>query len=278
MKTCQKCGAKAENDDTFCPECGTKIKDGKIATKITVWSVLKLIASIIFFIIIINISKNNPPIAIILLILFLIWFNVINWVLKKIFNVELSIGVKILLTVLLVTLFLIVGTVSFVGVTQPKISYASSTIEGTQAYDFVKKINKLINSKDYGTLKEMLGKQVITQEVFEDISNLIDSRDYMEIDFRLVEQRDYGDRAELVVMVTLHTDYEKTSEKTLWTFNRKVNFENTNDFRWVLVKIAPKLSELKLSRSFEGEATSKIAKLEKPIAIVSSSQNAMGIY
>ena len=101
MRTCQKCGAEVERDDLFCPECGEKIS--KEARTITVWSVLKVVLFGLFFIILINVFKSGsgaPPVIIIIIgVLFIVWSGILNWFLQKLFNVKISTGVKLIITV-----------------------------------------------------------------------------------------------------------------------------------------------------------------------------------
>lgn len=271
MSSCQKCGTKIESDDIYCPECGIKISLIKEPKKITINTILKALGGIIFFIILINIFKNNPLVAIIILIFFLIWTNILNRILKKLFNVEISKGVKIIITIILIALLFFAGQqISSQPTSKPKLSFERPEIEGTLGYEFIEKINEVVRSKNYGLLKEMFEKGVMTKDVFEDVNNVIHNKAYSDMVFELQGQNYYGDQVNLVVSVITHTNYGKVREQTSWMFQKKVNFENTNDYRWILTAIKPRLSNLRLStRSFEKEAASKIESIKKPIISVS---------
>ena len=269
MKTCQKCGAEAEKGDSYCPECGIKLKSLE-TRKITIWTLIKIIASILLFIVFINIFKNQPLIAIVLLLLFLMWIGIVNKILQKLFNTQLSLGVKIVITVAFIILFLFAAQTSKISTVKKEIrpEFIMSTEEiqkeEIQKHEVIQRINKAINSKDYGILEEMLEKNMIAPEVFEDILQILDSREYTNVRFSLKPQNIYKNNMELTVSTTLSTDYEEGISETMWFF------EQTNR-GWQLVKITPRLSEMRLSKSFEEQTEEKIRKIPESITVVSES-------
>lgn len=260
MKTCQKCGARAENDDIYCPDCGTKLKAVGITKKITIWTIFKIIGLIIIFIIFINIFKTNPIIALFILVLFLVWTGIINAILKKLFNAELSIGVKIIITVIMITL-LFFGTTKLEAsrIAKPDmIVKYEEPVETGEAQQFIEKINKAIGSRDYSVLKEMLERGTISTEVFTDLQLLLDNRDNMKVSLNLIAQNFQGDQAELIVETIIRTNYEEKGVKTTWFF-RKTNGG------WHLFVIKPRLSDIKLSTSFEKSVEDKLQYINRPI-------------
>ncbi|MBL7101061.1 MAG: hypothetical protein ISS23_03850 [Nanoarchaeota archaeon] len=270
MKTCQKCGAEAEKGDSYCPECGIKLKSLE-TRKITIWTLIKIIASILLFIVFINIFKNQPLIAIVLLLLFLMWTGIANKILQKLFNTKLSLGVKIVITVALIILFLFVAQTSKLSTTKKEIrpEFIMQTeeimlTEEIQKHEVIQRINKAINSKDYGILEEMLGKNMITPDVFEDILQILNSREHTNVRLNLKSQNVYGNNMQLTVSTMLSTNYGEGRSETMWIF------EQTNR-GWKLIKITPRLSEIQLSKSFEEQTGEKIRKIPESIAVVSES-------
>ncbi|MBU4502697.1 MAG: zinc ribbon domain-containing protein [Nanoarchaeota archaeon] len=262
MKVCQECGAKAENDDIYCPDCGTKIKDEKETKKITVLGLIKIIAIILLLIFNVAIFSSNPPLGIIIFIFFMIWANIINRIIKKFFNAEISLGVKIILTVLLI--ILVVFSISNVKVSQtPKVieRYDDENYAG----QFVKDLERIVNSKDYNGLDDLRNQNKISEHIFNEFLTLINS-DSRDISFDFV--RTDTNSQDVVVMIRLYNDFGYyVEEKTKWDYEKSVYFEGEAQPKFVLVNIQPGLADLN-SRTFEGETASKLAQINKPIIAV----------
>lgn len=262
MKVCQECGAKAENDDLYCPDCGTKIKDKEGTTKITVWGLIKIIAIVLLLIFNVAVFSSNPPLGIIIFLLLMIWFNIINRIIKKFFNAELSLGVKIILTVLLVVIVISIGNVS--QFSQPQ--------RITQVYDdenyaekFVNEIEHIVNSKDYNRLGDLRDENKISEHIFNEFLTLINSNSG-DISFNFV--RTNTNSQDVVVMISMYNDFGYyVDEKTKWRYERFVYFEDGAPPKFVLTNIQPSLADIN-SRNFEGEVTSKLAQINKPIIAV----------
>ncbi len=177
MRTCQKCGAEVEKDDKFCPECGEKVV--KEARKITVSTVFKTIVMVIFFIILVNVLKSSNvvmSIPIILFgILFIVWAGILNSILKKLFNAEISTGVKIIITIVIALIFII-------GMRQASTIKAAPImvrpVESNDMSFFINRLNEVMNTRDYSLLTAMMEEGAITPEVVEDLRMLIDKNDF----------------------------------------------------------------------------------------------------
>ena len=175
MRKCQKCGAEVEKDDSYCPDCGEKL--AKETKKVTVWIILKIIMMLFLFIVFIQLLKNNPPIGIVFFVLTITWTGILNWVLKKFFNVEVSIGVKIIITAIVVVLLVSISQVSVQQIQRPQLKVMEEqarefNFEQRELYSFVEKINQVIEARDYNSLEIMFKEGIISPEVFEGLLKL----------------------------------------------------------------------------------------------------------
>jgi len=263
MIKCRKCGAEVEKGDAYCPECGTKIKVAKETRKITVWTFLEVIGVIVFLIIFVNVFKYQPPMALILLALFLIWTGLLNGILKKLFNAEISTGVKIIVTVLIIVLFLMVAQQT----SQVQVSKVEMVPElkplDESIYTFVEKVEVMVESKDYEELKRMLEEGAISEEVFKDISSVMGNEN-IRVSLDLVDKN--LNEKSLTVLAKMSSDREKGEGKTMWYFER------TGD-RWRLSSIRPRLSNIRLSKSFGEEAGETLRKIQEPIIVISQTED-----
>lgn len=268
MKTCQKCGAEVERDDSYCPDCGVKLETA--TKKITVITVLKILGLILFFASFFYFFKNTPLIAILFLILFLIW-GVLNMVLKKLFNTEISTGVKMIITVAVIVI-VIMGVRQTSSMTakisplQPQFMEEARVHELNRAEleEQVMKLNDVTASRDYGLLESMLKEDKVSKEVFEDIHSMLESRKDFNMYFKTQDLNFYENKAELRVMVIIRTDYEERLTGALFLL------ENTG-LGWKLISIQPRLLDIQLPKSLEETATHKIEKIPKPVTAISKS-------
>lgn len=260
MRVCQKCGAEVEKDDSYCPDCGAKLES--VTKKVTVGTVFKILGIIFLFFIIIHFLKNNSPVGIFLLILFLIW-GILNLVLKKLFNTEISTGVKIIITAVIIVIFLVAAQTSKLEVAQaPQFRYEEGDL-----YSFVDRINQIMEARDFESLKIMLKEDMISSDVFEEILELFESGDYS-ISLKPYEPVFYDSQAELKVAAIIKKVGYKEIESGVICF-----FEKT-ERGWRLYAIKPRLLDIKLSRSFEEEAVQKIEVIQKPVIAISKSVGA----
>lgn len=256
MRTCQKCGAEVEKDDKFCPECGENVV--KETRTITVSTVFKTIAMIIFFIILVNVLKSSNVVmsipVILFGILFIVWAGILNSILKKLFNAEISTGVKIVITIVIVLIFLI-------GMRQASTIKVAPTmvrpIEGNDMSSFIDRLNNVMNTRDYKMLTAMMEEGTITPEVTEDIRILINNQKDFNINFKFQSQNVNDNKIDVNVMVIIQTLYEQRIEGVQFFFER-------TDRGWMLVAIEPRLSNLKISKSFEEETDYKIKQIPQP--------------
>ncbi len=256
MRTCQKCGAEVEKDDKYCPECGEKVV--KEARKITVSTVFKTIAMVIFFIILVNVLKSSNVVmsipVILFGILFLVWSGILNSILKKLFNAEISTGVKIVMTIVIVLIFVFgMRQASTIKVAPVMVR----PVEGNDMRSFVDRLNNVMNTRDYSLLTAMMEEGAIAPEVAKDIRILINNQKDFNINFKFQGQNVNDNRIDAKVIVIIKTLYEERVEGVQFFFER-------TDRGWILVAIEPRLSNIKLYKSFEGELESKIRIVPKP--------------
>lgn len=259
MKTCQKCKAEIEKGDKYCPECGEKLVE-EVRT-ITVWSIIKVIMIIVFFIIILNVLKQKQValsvIFLLFLILFVLWANVLNWFLKKVFNAEVSRGVKMIITAVLILVFL---GAYFQSSPTKAIIAQPQYMEDPYLFEFVLKLSNVIGSRDYGSLKQMLEEGAITQDVFEDISKLISDTSYtrdFNIHLKPQNQQTDDSKAKIDTLVFIKSGSVEKTSTTVCFFER-------GERGWRLFAITPKLVDIKLSVPFEEEAKYKLEQVPKP--------------
>jgi len=246
---CQECRAKVKRGDLFCPECGEKIS--KEARTITVWNILKVVLVILSFFIIIHVFKNTsgaqPIILLILILLFVIWSGVLNWFLQKLFNVKISTGVKIAITAVII-LILFYGIKIATQKTTPmmnRIVERQPTGEDeTMMYSIIEEINSAFNHKNDNTLKSMIEKGVVTGEVFEDLKNMLFQSGSLTIILKPQNNRLSDTHAEIDTEVILKHGYEERRQGTVLVFEKRGS-------TWTLIKISPRLSDIKLEESFQ---------------------------
>ncbi|MDP2908663.1 MAG: zinc ribbon domain-containing protein [Nanoarchaeota archaeon] len=263
MRTCKKCGAEAEKGDRYCPECGEKLVE-EVRT-ITVWSIIKVIIIIVFFIIILNVLKQKqvalPVMFFFFLIFFILWSNVLNWFLKKMFNAEVSRGVKMIVTAVLILVFL---GAYFQSSPTKAIIAQPQYMEDPYLFEFVLKLSNILESRDYGSLKRMLEEGAITQDVFDDISKLINDVLYAG-DFKMYlkpqNQQTDDNKAKIDTLVFIKSGSVEKTSTTVCLFER-------GERGWRLFAITPKLVDIKLSVPFEREVEYKLEQVPKPVEAI----------
>jgi len=260
MRKCQKCGVEVEKDDLFCPDCGKKLT--KETKKVTVWTVIKVIAMILLFIVFVQLLKNNPPIGIVFFVLTVTWTGILNSVLKKLFNTEISTGVKIIITVVVIVLLVSVSQFQTTQLTGVRVQEKASEFRYGEPnlYKLVERINRVIVANDHNSLEIMQKEDVISQDVFEGLLKFLERRDDTQLILRPQDQRFHGDQAEMNIMVTVESGSNKRRAGVTFFFEK-------TEHGWRLFAIKPDLLEVKLERSFGEEAEYQIEKISKPIAI-----------
>jgi predicted nucleic acid-binding Zn ribbon protein len=263
MRTCQKCGAEVEKDDKFCPECGEKVV--KEARTITVGSILKVLLIVIFFIVLLNVFKSmsgaSPILFLIFIIFFIVWSGILNWFLKKLFDVKISTGVKLIITIAIL-LILFFGAKMATQRSVPMISSVSESPAGevdVELYNLVGEVNNVLSSKDNRLLEVMVEKGEITSEVFEDLKNVITQSQDVSISFNPRGNNFLGTHAEMNTEVLLRRDYNERKTGVVLVFEKK------GPTSWTLIKISPKLTDIKLEKSFEEETAYNIEKIKSEI-------------
>lgn len=258
MRTCQKCGAEVEKNDIYCPECGEKVV--KEARKITLLTIFKIAGMVLIFIILFNVFKQKavPSVAIILfLILLFIWTGILNSVLKKLFNAEISTGVKIVVTIVIALIFMI--GMRQTSMTQIKIPPTQvMPVGGNDMRNFIGRLNDVVNAKDNNLLTTMIEEGVIAPEVAEDIRTLINSKNDFNINFKVQSQSVNDNKAEVKVITVIKTQHGERTTGLMFLF------ENAGP-GWKLTAIQPRLQDIQLSTSFGEETASKIEKVKSAI-------------
>jgi len=262
MRTCQKCRAEVEKDDKYCPECGEKVV--KEARTITVWSILKVLLVVIFFVIILNVFKSmsgaSPILFIIIVIFFVVWSGILNWFLGKLFDVKISTGVKIAVTVVIL-LILFFGSKMATNTSVPTISKVAVSPAGeadVELYNLVGEVNSVLSSKDNRLLEVMVEKGEITSEVFEDLKNVITQAQDVSISFNPSGNNFLGTHAEMNTEVALRSGSNERKTGVVLVFEKK------GPTSWTLIKISPRLTDIKLEKSFEQETEYKINQIPPP--------------
>ncbi len=188
-------------------------------------------------------------------ILFIVWAGILNSILKKLFNAEISTGVKIIITIVIALIFII-------GMRQASTIKAAPImvrpVESNDMSFFINRLNEVMNTRDYSLLTAMMEEGAITPEVVEDLRMLIDKNDFG-INFKFQGQNVNDNKIDVKVIVIIKTLYEERVEGVQFFFER-------TDRGWTLIAIEPRLSNLKLSRSFEEETAYKLKKIQ-PIEV-----------
>lgn len=176
---------------------------------------------------------------------------------KKIFNAEVSRGVKIVVTVVLVVILLLGTNLQSSTMKPVKVE---QRLEDAYFSDFMLRLNNVIESKDYGSLKQMLEEGVIAREVFDDISSLMGnvlSKGDFTIYLKPQNQQFYEDKARVDTSVIIKSMGVEKASGVVCLFEK-------SERGWMLSAITPKLTDIKLSRSFEEEAEYKLKQTPKP--------------
>lgn len=111
MKACNKCGIALEDDDQFCPECGSKasvVKDTEKPVKkrkITLLSLVKFIFKVFIVFIAIAFISNGAGAIVFLALAITLWTPFFRRLLSR-HNIELSRGVKIVITIVIILLLI----------------------------------------------------------------------------------------------------------------------------------------------------------------------------
>lgn len=252
MKKCPKCGTKADDDDIYCPECGTKLKAVKkeikesVVKKITVWSILKIMGIIILLIITANIFKNPAPV-IIAFFLLLLWLNVINKLLTKIFNIELSLGVKILITVAIIFLAFIATsqTTSIQPIVETQREVIRETrediLEENALFDGVKQLEKALRQGDWAFLDGLVVSNRISKEVYEDFAKVLNEKGSLNIVFEVKGEGIKKNWATLEVQrIIIYNDGGRQGDMSKWELTKY-------NGKWQLISMSPLLSDLVFS-------------------------------
>lgn len=267
MKECPKCKAKADDDDIYCPECGTKLKTIKKETaketgtrKITIRSIMKAIGIVVLLVILTNIFKNLVP-AIIVVFLLLLWLNVINKLLTKMFNIELSLGVKILITIIIIFLsFMAASTMT----SAPQAFRSPQTFESPREFietkqaefiqendmvNTIKELEKVLREGDMGYLKGLLVSGKISKEVFLDLEIILFEKGSINIIFEIkskdtqliTEKGIQGNSAMFEIKrILMYEDDSRASDMSKWKLEKY-------DGTWQIVFMEPPLSQLVFS-------------------------------
>lgn len=246
---CQKCSAEIEKGDLYCPECGEKVV--KEARTITVWSIFKVLLVLISLIIMAHIFKNAPGapriVILILTLLFILWSGILNWFLKKLFNIKISTGVKIAITIV-VLLILFFGAKMATRTSTPTVNRIierpPTGEDEVYMYNTVEEINHAFNYKNAGELKPMVEKGVITTEVFEDLKNLLIQSGRFTITLNPKNNRLSETHAEMDTEVLLKSSYDERRQGVVLVFEKRGS-------AWTLIKITPRLTDIKIAEPFE---------------------------
>lgn len=263
MKECPKCGTKADDDDIYCPECGARLKTVKKGVsqqtrKVTIWSFIKLVGIIVLLIILTNIFKNPAP-AIIAVFLLLLWLNVINKLLTKMFNVELSLGVKILITILIIFLSFMAASTTATAPLRVQQTFESPVefietkqeefIQENDMVNTIRELEKILREGDIGYLKGMVVSGKISKEVFSDLEIIILEKGSIDVVFAITSKdipsiAEKGIRGNTAIFevkrVVMYEGGGRGSDVSKWRLEKYLD-------TWQIAFIDPPLSQLVFS-------------------------------
>ncbi|MBM3199501.1 zinc ribbon domain-containing protein, partial [Candidatus Woesearchaeota archaeon] len=250
MSKCNKCGTEVEKGDTFCPECGAKVVIPSEPKTITIWSVIKFFLIIGVMAFIINIftktGMNRGPGIILMFILLLLWSGILNWFLRKLFNMQISTGVKIVATIVILALVFASSATNRSSLpTQPYYyKEGKRALDQNELYSFVQNLNEILANRDYKTLKNLVDEGRIPEHVYENLAKIMDSGDVVSVKLDPKAQRVMEGMSEVDIAVYIYNNKGEQRRSGVTMF-----FENYGQ-GWRLKDIKPGLLDVKVDKSF----------------------------
>ncbi len=166
-----------------------------------------------------------------------------------------------LIIIILISYFYVYNTYNF----SKELSRRLPVRQDLNINTLVKEIHRTILTHNYESLNELVEERKISFDVFKDLSNILET----EADFSFIVSRSsllniknsmQNDHLKLDVFVYISTPDQRIKQTTFWTF-KKVNSSKNEDY-WMLTKIDPPLSDIKLSKPVEKYPFVKMKRLK----------------